>query len=129
MVFLRLSYILRESAEYHSRQEWAACADCASLIDAGEWHSLNERALTALVKRYRLSRSEIPFFRQQNVYVFPPLSQGGKVDGENRQPIKEIFARASLFEQLRQIRIGSRHHAHLHPKRIGASQPLHFSLL
>jgi len=57
-------YLKGESAEYHSRQEWAACADCASLIDAGEWHSLNERALTALVKRYCLSRSEIPFFRQ-----------------------------------------------------------------
>jgi hypothetical protein len=58
-------YLKGEAVEYHSRQEWAACANCASLIDAGEWHSLTERALTALVKRYRLSRSEIPFFRQR----------------------------------------------------------------
>lgn len=51
--------------ESHSAQEWIACSDCASMIDAQQWHALTTRAVSALAKQYGLSCSEVPFFREQ----------------------------------------------------------------
>ena len=58
-------YLKGTSLECHSAQEWIACGDCASLIDAQEWTALTRRAVTTLAKQYRLSGSEIPWFREQ----------------------------------------------------------------
>lgn len=38
--------------EYRSKGEWAACSPCGTLIDAGNWDGLLNRALDSLSKKY-----------------------------------------------------------------------------
>jgi hypothetical protein len=51
--------------ECHSAQEWMACADCASLIDAQRWDALSSRAARLLAKHYGVSGVEISSFRTE----------------------------------------------------------------
>ncbi len=44
---------------------WAACEECARLIDKGCWSELTERALAHFKKIEGYSRDEEPFFRDK----------------------------------------------------------------
>ena len=44
---------------------WAACKECARLVDGGNWSELTERALAQFKKTHGYSREEEPYFREQ----------------------------------------------------------------
>jgi len=44
---------------------WAACAECARLVDGGRWSELTERALAQFKKIHGYSAYEESYFREQ----------------------------------------------------------------
>jgi hypothetical protein len=44
---------------------WAACDECARLIDGNRWSELTERALVQFQRLHGYTRDEEPFFRNQ----------------------------------------------------------------
>jgi len=44
---------------------WAACEECARLVDGGKWSELAERALAQFKKAHGYSHDEEPYFREQ----------------------------------------------------------------
>jgi len=44
---------------------WAACEQCARLVDEGKWSELTERALAQFKKIHGYSSDEEPFFRER----------------------------------------------------------------
>jgi hypothetical protein len=44
---------------------WAACEECARLVDEGKWSELTERALAQFKKTHGYSHDEEPYFREQ----------------------------------------------------------------
>jgi hypothetical protein len=44
---------------------WAACAECARLVDGGRWSELTERALAQFKRIHGYSAYEEPHFRAQ----------------------------------------------------------------
>jgi hypothetical protein len=61
--------------EHDSGQEWTACAECASLIDADKWNALTERAVQAFARQHRLTRYEVPLIREQMDYLHRAFRQ------------------------------------------------------
>jgi hypothetical protein len=63
-------YLKGTPMEHWSCDHWAACQDCACLIDAGKWGALADRAARAFVRQHRLPQTEIVPVRQQmnNLY-------------------------------------------------------------
>jgi hypothetical protein len=44
---------------------WAACEECARLVDGGKWSELTERALAQFKRIHGYSACEEPFFRER----------------------------------------------------------------
>ena len=44
---------------------WAACRDCAELIDRDAWSSLTERALQCFAREHAVARYDLPAVREQ----------------------------------------------------------------
>lgn len=50
--------------EHYRCEEWAACAECAALIDAEQWDKLAERTVQAFVRQHRTAISDVPALRE-----------------------------------------------------------------
>ena len=57
-------YLKGTPMEHYRYEEWAACADCATLIDAGQWDKLAERTVQAFVKQHRTAPRDVPTLRE-----------------------------------------------------------------
>jgi len=58
-------YLKGTPMEHYRCEEWAACAECAGLIDSGRWPDLRERAVQAFVRQHKLVDYDIPVLREQ----------------------------------------------------------------
>jgi hypothetical protein len=45
--------------------EWAACRECAELIDNEKWNSLTERSLRYFLRKHTVPRYDVPILREQ----------------------------------------------------------------
>ena len=61
--------------------------------------------------------------------VFCMLAKRRQFERKYRQAIQQVLAKLSFPNQRAQVGIGRRHHAHIHPHRFRASQPLNLMLL
>jgi hypothetical protein len=45
--------------------EWAACRECAELIDNEKWNSVTERSLRYFLRKHTVPRYDFPILREQ----------------------------------------------------------------
>ena len=58
-------YMKGTSLEHEVGQQWAACEQCAHLIDTQKWAQLTERVVQCFVREQGLRSRDLPVIREQ----------------------------------------------------------------
>ena len=58
-------YLKGTPMEHYRCEEWTACAECASLIDAEKWTALTDRVVRAFTKQNQVVNCDVPVLREQ----------------------------------------------------------------
>ena len=59
--------------------------------------------------------------------IFAALAQRRQLQGENHDPVVQIFAEFALLHRFFQIAMGGYDHPHVYPQRFVAANALHFA--
>jgi hypothetical protein len=57
-------YLKGTPMEHYRCEEWAACGECAALIDAEQWGTLTDRAVRAFVRQHQAIDYDVPALRE-----------------------------------------------------------------